>query len=99
VADEVRVTSWVAFEGHLVDSYRIWQRLTPFGMFQAHEWRRRGDGNTYRERWIPSAGRSWAKGSAAVADPDPCPLRAALQLIADGHNDPRAVARQALDHA
>lgn len=96
MSDEVRVTPWREFDGHIHDRVRIWERSTPFGMFQAHEWRNRETGEVRRDPWIPAAGRRWAVGAQPAADPDPDPLRAALEAIRDGHNDPRALAQQVL---
>lgn len=95
MADEVRVTPWFTWpDGSLTN--RIWQRKTPWGIWQAHEWMR-PDGTIWREDWIPSyRGATWSKGSAPAPDPDPDPLRDALRQIADGHNDPRRLAREAL---
>jgi hypothetical protein len=95
VADEIRVTPWFTWpDGSLIN--RIWQRKTPWGMWQAHEWKR-PDGSIWREAWIPSAPRSdWCRNANPAEDPDPDPLRAALRQIADGHNDPRRLAREVL---
>lgn len=94
MADEVRMSPWTPFPHHGWDAVRIWQRKTRFGMYQAHQWRR-PDGTMIMEPWIPGT-RGWHPRAVAAPDPDPDPLREALQMIADGHNDPRAVAREAL---
>lgn len=60
VGFEDRVTPWIDFDGYGVVAVRIWNRLTPFGMFQRHEWRHK-DGLERADGWIPAAGRSWAK--------------------------------------
>lgn len=99
VPHEDRVTPWRAFDGFGgVVAVRIWNRLTPFGMFQRHEWRCQDD-RTRLDTWIPAAGRSWAKAAAPVGAPvDPAELLAeALNQIADGHNDPRTLAREVLN--
>lgn len=95
---EVRVTPWRNTpwpDQPQTAAYRIWQRRTCFGMFQAHEWRRR-DGTSWREPWIPTMD-TWATGSMATPDPDPDPLAETLELIARGHNDPRRLAQEALE--
>lgn len=69
VASEDRVTPWRDFDGHEAVAVRIWGRMTPFGMFQRHEWRR-PDGSSWREGWIPAAGRRWPAGAAPTLAED-----------------------------
>lgn len=80
-----------------VTAYRIWLRQTPFGVFQRHEWRRR-DGSADRDDWIASAGLAIPPHCIAIEPDEPSAdaMRQALEQIADGHNDPRALARQTL---
>lgn len=95
--DEVRITPWVPFPlapyDGAPDRVRIWNRLTPFGMYQRHEWGR-PDGTTSLEPWIVG-GKRWAAGAVAA----PAILEdviEALIAIAEGHNDPRTLARDVL---
>ena len=98
VPHEDRATPWkpVWWVDERLAAVRIWCRKTPFGMFQRHEWRHH-DGSERAEDWIPSAGNSWAHGSEPARAPDPFDdVLAALQRIADGHNDPRSLAQETL---
>ena len=99
VPHEERVTPWKAvwWEDPRLSAVRIWQRLTPFGMFQRHEWESR-DGSRWAERWI-TGGKSWAAGAAAGPETLPSEtnlLLAAIKRIAEGHNDPRGLAIETL---
>ena len=97
--DPVRVTAWVSFGHHGKSHYRIWMRQTPFGFYQAHEWRD-DDGSTSLDGWIPTSARQFPANTTVAADPTPSTtdaLRAALEQIASGHNDPRSLARETLD--
>ena len=64
MADETRVTDWIAFGHNGVSHYCIWQRQTPHGMFQRHEWRR-DDGSTRMDDWI-KGGSGWTAGAKPV---------------------------------
>lgn len=97
VPHEERVTPWQPFGHHGMARVRIWQRLTPFGMYQRHEWER-DDGTRYAEKWI-LGGRSWAAGAADTSETLPSEtdlLLEAVRQIAAGHNDPRSLAVEAL---
>lgn len=94
---EERVTAWVPFGHHGVARVRIWQRQTPFGMFQRHEWER-DNGERWADKWIVG-GRSWAQGSSQSDECLPSEaelLLAAVRRIAEGHNDPRTLAVETL---
>ena len=58
--NETRVTPWHAFGRYGATHYRIWNKLTPHGMFQRHEWMME-DGSSNVEGWIPGTG-TWAVG-------------------------------------
>lgn len=97
VPHEERVTPWAAFGHHGYARVRIWQRLTPFGMYQRHEWER-DDGTRYAEKWI-AGGRSWAVGatqSDETITSETELLLEAVRQIAAGHNDPRSLAAETL---
>jgi len=99
VAHEERVTPWkpIWWEDERLEAVRIWNRNTPFGMFQRHEWRSL-DGSVWAEEWIPSAGCRWAHGAVAgdINLDDADRMAEALRTIRDGHNDPRALAAEIL---
>ena len=95
---EDRVTPWRAvwWDDTRLAAVRIWDRLTPFGMFQRHEWRYH-DGREWAEEWIPTARKRWAHNAEPVAQPAMTnDVIAALQSIASGHNDPRSLALDTL---
>lgn len=96
VPTETRVTPWRPFGHYGATHVRIWARQTPHGLFQRHEWRCE-DGSSRKEGWIVS-GRQWPTGAVATNEDPPAPeaMLAALRLIRDGHNDPRAVACETL---
>lgn len=92
-------TPWTPFPHHGLTHVRIWQRVTPFGIFQRHEWRREG-GGVWLDAWISSPSKRVSSNAAPVLWEEPAPaesLEAALQMIAAGHNDPRALAQAVLD--
>lgn len=93
------VTQWAPYPHYGILEVRIWQRVTPFGIFQRHEWRRE-DGTTQMDRWISSPAKRISVGMSRAAWDEPPPaesIEAALQMIADGHNDPRTLAREVLE--
>jgi len=97
VQHEERVTPWRPFGHHGFSHVRIWQRLTAFGMFQRHEWKR-DDGSRSVDRWI-TGGRHWCEGAAKSVETLPSETDiaiAALKRIADGHNDSRTLAAETL---
>jgi hypothetical protein len=72
-SSETRVTSWVACaEGPWhptmphggFAAYRIWQRVSPWGWEQRHEWKR-ADGSTAMDPWIRGAA-GWCPGAVAL---------------------------------
>lgn len=98
VPHEERVGSWRAFGHHGYARVRIWQRLTPFGMYQRHEWER-DTGEREAERWILSSGRSWLPDAHQTDETLPSEtelLLDAVRRIAVGHNDPRTLATETL---
>lgn len=98
VPHEERVGPWSPFGNYGFSRVRVWQRLTPFGMYQRHEWER-DDGEREADRWILAAGRRWIEGAAQTAETLPSEtdlLLFAIRRIASGHNDPRALALETL---
>lgn len=98
VPHEERVTPWRSLGHYGLARVRIWQRLTPFGMFQRHEWER-DDGTRTADKWIVS-GNSWAVGAQPTTESLPSEtdlLLAAVRQIAQGHNDPRSLAIETLE--
>lgn len=66
---EVRVTPWQlsdSFKEYGLDGYRIWNKKTPHGMFQRHEWQRTA-GGTDMDDWIPSC-PDWAFGAEPISE-------------------------------
>lgn len=101
VSHEDRVTAWrpLWWEDPYRTEVRIWLRRTAFGFFQRHEWRRR-DGDIQSDDWIPSPSRAFPDHFAAPTDlppDDEAVLLQALAAIAAGHNEPRRLAREALE--
>jgi hypothetical protein len=97
VAHEDRVTPWLAFGHYGLTHCRIWNRQTPFGMFQAHEWKRE-DGSTFMEKWITGP-RGWSKAAEPSSEAPPSEAEALLSTLRDiahGHNDPRNLAIETL---
>ena len=95
---EERVSPWRPFGHHGYARVRIWQRLTPLGMYQRHEWERE-DGERRPERWILASGRQWLPDARQTEETLPSEtdlLLDAIRRIAAGHNDPRALALETL---
>jgi len=93
VPSETRVTPWAPYEHYNLRRYRIWLKLTEFGMWQRHEWER-DDGSRSFDRWIPSSGSRWPP-EASRTTCEPTDLEAtvsALKAIASGHNDAKGLA-------
>jgi hypothetical protein len=97
VGHEDRVTPWSSFPHYGCVRVRVWQRLTPFGFFQRHEWERK-DGSVIADEWIPAPTRRFDARATPADDPhDPASaLVDALRRIAAGHNDPRTLAAETL---
>lgn len=98
VPHEERVGSWRPFGNYGFTRVRVWQRLTPFGMYQRHEWER-DDGERTADKWILAGGRAWLPDARQTDETLPSETDlaiAALQRIADGHNDSRTLAAETL---
>lgn len=87
------VTEWRPFDGFNVIAVRIWFRETMFGLYQRHEWQQK-DGSFWKDDWIKSTGKKAPPTSKPIGFNDP--LVEALEKIAEGHNDPRSLARETL---
>jgi hypothetical protein len=99
VPHEERVAPWADFGHYGFARYRVWQRLTPFGMYQRHEWER-ADGSRSADKWILASGRAWlpeARASDETLPSETDLLLEAVNRIADGHNNPRALAIETLE--
>lgn len=98
VPHQERVGSWRAFGHHGYARVRIWQRLTPFGMYQRHEWER-NDGGRSADKWILAGGRAWLPDAQKTDETLPSEtdlLLDAVRRIAGGHNDARGLAAETL---
>jgi hypothetical protein len=98
VEHEDRVTPWSSFPHYDLSRVRVWQRRTPFGFFQRHEWES-ADGSVKVDDWIPTPSRRFDPRAAPCKNPhDPLALLIdALEQIAKGHNDARTLARETLN--
>lgn len=98
VQHEERVGPWRSFPHHGWQEVRVWERKTPFGFFQRHEWR--GDLKHSVEDWIPAQGRRRFSPLSEITSetlPSETELAvAALRQIANGHNDSRNLAVETL---
>lgn len=98
VPHEERVQPWRRFGHYGYARVRIWQRLTPFGMYQRHEWETDA-GERAADGWIPVPGKQWLPDAARTDETLPSEtdlLLEAVRRIANGHNDPRSLAVETL---
>lgn len=99
VQHEERVGPWRPFPHYGLSEVRVWERQTPFGFFQCHEWRGH-DGQNRVDDWIPAAGRrqfsNLSQPTAETLPSEPDLMLAALIAIASGHNDARGLAVETL---
>ena len=90
------VTDWKTLRSHFAGAkcYRIWIRKTPWGNFQRHEWKGGDDEPSWSEDWIRATRSPLGANFSPVPGEDA--VFKALREIAEGHNDPRALARETL---
>lgn len=98
VPHEERVGPWRPFPYHGWSDVRVWERRTPFGFFQRHEWR--GEGKKQIDDWIPAVGRrqfnAMSQRTSETLPSELDLLLEAVRRIAAGHNDPRTLATETL---